>query len=213
LSRYNYTSEGLREERAILLSKVGKHYEALREYIHELHDFKIAEQYCKKHYDPDKEEFRDVYLNLLEVYLSTPPQCTEHFAKELDHAAYTLLNEHHKEIDIPKALKIIPENTPLNKLYSYFENVICDINKEKRNKQIQMNLQCAERMKVQSEVLKLRSNIVKITDDQYCPVCNEKINLMIFFRFPDGTIKHYKCFHKENMNQSKNSREASQIKY
>jgi hypothetical protein len=48
---------------------VGKHLDALREYIHELQDFKIAKEYCKKHYDADQEEFRDVYLNLLEVGL------------------------------------------------------------------------------------------------------------------------------------------------
>lgn len=198
LSRYDYAGEGLREERAILLSKVGKHLDALREYIHELHDFKIAEEYCRKHYDADQEEFRDVYLNLLEVYLApNPPNATEHFAKQLDQAAFKLLNEHYKEIDIAKALNLIPPNTPLSKLYFYFENVICDINKDRRTKQIQMNLQAAERMKTQSELLNLRSNIVKITDDQYCTVCNEKINLMIFSRFPDGTLKHYKCFHKE----------------
>jgi hypothetical protein len=47
-----------------------------------------------------------------------------------------------------QALNLIPPTTPLSKLYFYFENVICDINKDRRTKQIQMNLQAAERMKV-----------------------------------------------------------------
>jgi hypothetical protein len=45
--------DGLHEERAILLSKIGQHYEALREYVHELGDFPMAERYCLKHYDSE----------------------------------------------------------------------------------------------------------------------------------------------------------------
>jgi hypothetical protein len=46
--------EGLIDERAVLLSRLGQHDLVLREYVHKLYDFKLAEEYCNKHYNPEK---------------------------------------------------------------------------------------------------------------------------------------------------------------
>jgi len=199
LSRFNFSEEGLHEERAILLSKIGQHYEALREYVHELHDFVMAEDYCRKHYDPEHEEAKDVYLHLLKVYMTTPLGSDEAFAQELKSAAFVLLDKHYREVNVPKALEkeILPEKTRVRDVYPFFESVLRELNKERRNKQIQLNLQSTECMKVKSELLKLRANVIKITDETYCPFCKHRVGDTAFARYPDGTIVHYKCYMKK----------------
>jgi tetratricopeptide (TPR) repeat protein len=191
--------EELYEERAILLSKVGKHHEALTEYIHKLHDFPMAKNYCKKHYNTDNEEAKDVYLSLLKVYLSPQDSSME---KELQDAAYELLSEHYQEIDCSKAIEYLPETTPLSLLYPYFEKVLRDINKNRRNLQVITNLHKCETMKVKTEHLKLSSRCVKITDDTNCAVCHKRLNDVAFALYPTWTTDvpvtvHYKCFKEQ----------------
>jgi len=195
LSKYSceFSDEGLHEERAIILSKIGRHYEALREYVHNLHDLTMAEKYCQKHYNPEHEENRAVYLNLLKVYMTKPPGADEHIIAEFQTAAFELINKHFKEIDVPAALSLLPPETPISKIYPFLERVLQDTNKERCNKLIQLNLQNSERMKKKAELLKLRSNFVKITEETLCDECGAPIKDAIFSRYPDGSILHYKC--------------------
>jgi len=196
LSRYHFN--GLHEERAILLSKIGHHDEALKEYVHKLHDFGMAEDYCKQHYDHENEEARDVYLSLLKVYM-TPPGPEAPNQEELHNNAYQLLNKYYKKIDTVKALEVLQEMTSLSMLYPYFGKVFRDINKEKRNNQVQTNLQKCETMKVKSEYLKLRSRVVKVTDETLCAVCNKRLIDVAFALYPttltdEPVTVHYLCY-------------------
>jgi hypothetical protein len=65
--------------------------------------------------------------------------------------------------------------TLVKDLYPFLENVLRELNKERRNKQIQLNLQYCETMKVKSELLKLRANVIKITDETVCPICKYRL--------------------------------------
>ena len=71
LSKYlsQFSSDELWDERAVCFSKLKQHELALRVYVYKLRDFSGAERYCDKHYNPDKEESKDVYLALLRTYL------------------------------------------------------------------------------------------------------------------------------------------------
>ena len=42
------------------MGRLGRHIVALAIYAHVLQDPKMAEDYCRKMYDPDKEENKDV---------------------------------------------------------------------------------------------------------------------------------------------------------
>lgn len=61
--------DGLYEERAILLGRIGRHDQALSIYAYKLNDPTRAEAYCQKQYDLDRESSRDVFFKLLEIYL------------------------------------------------------------------------------------------------------------------------------------------------
>ncbi|KAJ3089200.1 Vam6/Vps39-like protein [Quaeritorhiza haematococci] len=64
----HFPRDDLWEERAILLSKLRRHEEALSIYIEKLNNFDMAEIYCEKHYHSDTES-RNVFLTLLQLYL------------------------------------------------------------------------------------------------------------------------------------------------
>lgn len=66
LSRF--PTQDLYEERAVLLSRIGRHDQALAIYAHRLEDTAMAEAYAERHYTSG--DARDVYLTLLDVYLS-----------------------------------------------------------------------------------------------------------------------------------------------
>ncbi|KAF7488240.1 Vam6/Vps39-like protein [Sarcoptes scabiei] len=67
--------DGLFEERAIVLGKMGNHREALMIYVHILNDLELAVQYCSKHYDREpnrKESDCNVFFYLFEQCLLRP---------------------------------------------------------------------------------------------------------------------------------------------
>ncbi|CAG2162241.1 unnamed protein product [Oppiella nova] len=66
-------NDGLFEERAVVMGKIGNHKEALVIYVHMLHDTQRAEQYCQRMYDKGLDANKDVFLTLLDLYLSVPP--------------------------------------------------------------------------------------------------------------------------------------------
>jgi len=89
--------------------------------------------------------------------------------------------------------------TPLNLLYPYFEKVLRDINKNRRNYDVITNLQKCETLKVKTECMKLRSRVVKITDETCCAVCNKRLTDAAFALYPTTTTDvpvtvHYLCY-------------------
>ncbi|CAG2119073.1 unnamed protein product, partial [Medioppia subpectinata] len=52
-------NDGLFEERAVVMGKIGNHKEALVIYVHMLHDTQRAEQYCQRMYDKGLPENKD----------------------------------------------------------------------------------------------------------------------------------------------------------
>lgn len=57
--------EGLYEERAILLGRIGRHDQALSIYAYKLDDPAKAEQYCERQFELDSEGSADVFRKLL----------------------------------------------------------------------------------------------------------------------------------------------------
>ncbi|EFA76752.1 tetratricopeptide-like helical domain-containing protein [Heterostelium album PN500] len=191
LSRFPFTD--LYEERAILLSRIGRHEQALAIYAHKLKNFKMAEDYCDRNYNRDNEDSKDVYLSLLNVYLKP-----EGNIQPLIEPALSLLNKHYRSINTPKALSLLPLSIPINQLYPFFEAVIRDNTKTKRDNQIIKNLLKAEHVKIKEELINLRSGVIKITDDLICPFCNKRfVGTNAFAAQPNGIAVHYVCFQNQ----------------
>ena len=93
--------ESALHERAILLARLGQHDAALTIYAYKMRSFNLAEEYCKKNYDPEKEDSRDVYLSLLRVYLKPEPSSGAP-STPLIEPALELLSKHYTKLDPAK---------------------------------------------------------------------------------------------------------------
>jgi len=188
--------DDLYEERAILLSRIGQHEAALNIYAHKLKNIQLAEEYCARHYNSEREESRDVYLSLFQVYLRPPPP-----QKPMIEPAMNLLNRHYQRIDTPKALDLLPADIPISQLYPFFEAVLRDVTKNRRNNQVVKNLLKAEHLQIREQLIKARSKVIKITEDKSCLVCNKRLGTSVFACYPTGVVVHFMCLDKKNIQQ------------
>jgi hypothetical protein len=103
LMKFILISLDLLEEKAIVLSKIGSHSKALKIYAIDLGSHDVAEAYCERHYQQDKEGAKDVFLELMKVYL-VPTLDGENSSPRQPslEPALKLLSKHYLKIDIPK---------------------------------------------------------------------------------------------------------------
>ncbi|KAF9585929.1 Vacuolar morphogenesis protein 6 [Lunasporangiospora selenospora] len=179
------------EERAILLSRIGQHDQALNIYVHKLRNFQAAEEYCVKNFD-SSDPTKNVYLLLLKVYLKPPNK-----EKPMLEPALDILTRHGNHINPTAVLNLLPPSTKVDQLFKFFEKSIRESNKTKHMDMIVKNLLKAERLQTQEQLTFYRSRRVKITEDRMCPKCNKRIGNSVFAVFPDGVVVHYSC--KESM--------------
>ncbi|KAG0294172.1 Vam6/Vps39-like protein [Linnemannia gamsii] len=179
------------EERAILLSRIGQHDQALNIYVHKLNNFQAAEEYCIKNFNSN-DPAKNVYLLLLKVYLRPPNR-----EKPMLEPALDILTRHGTHIDPAAVLSLLPASTRIDQLFKFFEKSIRESNKTKHMDMIVKNLLKAERLQTQEQLTFYRSRRVKITEDRMCPKCNKRIGNSVFAVFPDGVVVHYSC--KETM--------------
>ncbi|ORY95714.1 CNH domain-domain-containing protein [Syncephalastrum racemosum] len=183
------------EERAVLLSRIGQHDQALDIYVYKLKNYSMAEEYCTKLYNEDPVKGEKIYLTLLRVYLQ--PSNND---KPLLEPALDLLAHHGSHIDASQVLAILPLGTRLHGLFPFFEKYIREANKERNMDLVVKNLLKAEQLQVEEQLMRYRSRAVKITEDRMCPQCNKRIGTSVFAVFPNGTVVHYSC--KERIEQA-----------
>ncbi|KAI8067712.1 vacuolar sorting protein 39 domain 2-domain-containing protein [Gilbertella persicaria] len=187
--------DDLFEERAILLSRIGQHDQALDIYVYKLKNYAMAEEYCTKVFQEDPVRGEKMYLTLLKVYLQ--PSNNQ---KPLTEPALDLLAHHGSHIDASQVLAIMPTSTKLFGLFPFFEKYIRESNKNRNMDLIVKNLLKAEQIQVEEQLMFYRSRAVKITEDRMCPQCNKRIGNSVFAVFPNGVVVHYSC--KEKIEQT-----------
>ncbi|KAG0322530.1 Vam6/Vps39-like protein, partial [Dissophora globulifera] len=133
-------TDGCYEERAILLSRIGQHDQALNIYVHKLKNFQAAEEYCIKNFD-ENDPSKNVYLLLLKVYLKPPGK-----EKPMLEPALDILTRHGTFIDPAAILNLLPAQTRVDQLYKFFEKSIRESNKTKHVDMVVKNLLKAERL-------------------------------------------------------------------
>ncbi|XP_052436540.1 vam6/Vps39-like protein isoform X1 [Carassius gibelio] len=196
----DFPFDGLLEERALLLGRMGKHEQALFIYVHILKDTRMAEEYCHSHYDPSANGKKDVYLSLLRMYLSPPDV---HFLGPIKmelcepqpnlQAALRVLQLHHSKLNTPKAINLLPANTQIREIQVFLESVLEERAGRKRFDQVLKSLLQAEFLRVQEERIFHQQVKCVITDEKTCRVCKKKIGNSAFARYPNGVVVHYFC--------------------
>ncbi len=192
LSRF--PTNDLFEERAILLSRIGRHDQALAIYAHKLEDPEMAEAYCAKHYNPADKETSQIYLVLLGVYLNPPLDSDR---KPMETSALHLLNRFYDRMDTIKALAILPGTIAVKKVEPFLNSVLQANERVQREHTLQRALLRAETLTVKDEWCQARGKRIRIADRQICPSCGKRIGKDVtFVLLPDGTVMHYVCYQK-----------------
>lgn len=197
------------EERAILVSKVGNHDAALKIYVRELSSPEMAEEYCRKHYDPARDDAKDVYMSLLQVYLSSDAQqgimsssSSSSVHDRMIKPALDVLSKHYQNIDISKALGLLPVETQLADLMPFFTRVLNETATKRRNGQVVRALLRTEALRVREESIIAKSPYIQMDSNTLCSSCEKPIRSSAFARLPDGKIVHLMCLQK-NQKQTK----------
>ncbi|KAM4013849.1 vam6/Vps39-like protein [Anomaloglossus baeobatrachus] len=196
----DFPFDGLLEERALLLGRMGKHEQALFIYVHILKDTNMAEQYCHKHYDYAKDGNKDVYLSLIRMYLSPPDghclgpiKMKQVLALPNISAALAVLEQHHAKLNTTKAIDLLPANTQIREIQIFLEKVLEENAQRKRFNQVLKNLLHSEFLRVQEERISHQQVKCVITEEKICSVCKKKIGNSAFARYPNGVVVHYFC--------------------
>ncbi|EXX74415.1 Vam6p [Rhizophagus irregularis DAOM 197198w] len=152
------------EARAILLSRLGQHDQALNIYVHKLKNEKLAEEYCVKNYIETDDPTKNVFISLLKVYLR--PSNGEKLMLE---PAIRLLSRHGSFVSASDALNMLPLTTKVSELYQFVEKYIRENNKNRNMNMIIKNLLKADQRQVEEQLMFYRSRRVKIDEDKMCP--------------------------------------------
>ncbi|XP_061553001.1 vam6/Vps39-like protein isoform X2 [Phycodurus eques] len=201
----DFPFDGLLEERALLLGRMGKHEQALFIYVHILKDTRMAEEYCHSHYSSSVETDKDVYLSLLRMYLSPPDaHCLGPIKMELSEpqanlqAALQVLELHHSKLNTTKAINLLPANTQIREIRVFLESVLEEKAQRKRCNQVLKSLLQAEFLRVQEERIFHQQVKCVITEEKTCRVCKKKIGNSAFARYSNGVVVHYFCCKDRN---------------
>lgn len=197
----HFPTDGMFEERAILLGKLGRHEEALAIYVHILKDPKMAENYCAITYDPDNPQGRQVFLHLFKLYLSPCDyRCLGVNAANYDlptepdkKSALNLLRNFSRRLDAIQVLNMLPSSTSLPDILSYMESILSSEASKKNNIRVLRSLLYSEHLQVLEEQMTCRQKKCIITDEKICRVCKKKIGNSAFARYPNEVIVHYYC--------------------
>ena len=184
------------EARAIVLSKMGQHRQALDIYVFQLKDADKAEEYCNQIYltetatapaptphgratdiDPNDAP-PSIYHTLLSLYLSPPPSHKPQWGPALN-----ILAKHGARMPAFSTLNLIPEILPIRDLESYFRGRIRTANTLVNEGRIVAGMRSTLAF---SEEAKLRlgdgirggnggrNRRVVITEDRVCGVCHKR---------------------------------------
>ncbi|KAJ3442907.1 cnh domain containing [Anaeramoeba flamelloides] len=182
--------DSLLEERAILLSRVGQHEQALEIYSQKKEDFEKAEEYCILNYKKDGET-KDIFLLLLKKYLEKSD------SEVMLEQALKILKKHITKINPQKAIKILPKNISLSQMFDYLRAVVKNLTEIKRNLLVTKNLQKSEILNLKVKSVQFRNRSFTIDQNTLCQVCGKRIGQSIFGRFPNGILAHMACI-KDN---------------
>lgn len=209
-------SENLCEERAIVVGKLGDHEEALSIFIYVLNNPKRAEEYCLSVYKKKLPNSKDIFLNLLKLYLR-PPQPSSFSSAQLNRKmsissasqvssidsplpinfsskVVKLLNEHGDKIDPLEAIKELPNEFDLVCLKDYLSFTFKKRLQESHEKEMFTQLIMAKYYQVQKTWIQLQqANKIVIDDLTICKVCDKRIGRSAFVRFPNLDLVHYSC--------------------
>ena len=176
-------------EYALLLSRVGRHQEALRIYTVTLNAHAEALDYCSM----VAETHPSIFMELFDLYMEQKTQkSTEHAVK--------VLEVHHMHMDVTAAMTALGDTIPLHTVVNFISAAITHEAATHRSKQVLKQLLRRQHLDVMNELALLQRKHCVVSRKTTCanPVCQRKFQSdSAIARLPDGRIMHYACLGKD----------------
>jgi hypothetical protein len=184
------------ESRAIILSKMGQHKQALQIYVFQLHDTAKAEEYCNHVYvtsAAEDAESRSVYHILLALYLTPPAPHKTQLDPALD-----LLSAHGPRLPASSTLALVPPELSVATLESYFRGRMRREAAKRNEERIVAQLRAVQLARVEEKLMDEKQRSVVVTEERLCPVCHKKFSNNVPVRVEkDGRVTHYGCWRQK----------------
>ena len=197
LSRFFTFEDALFEERAILLGRIGRHDQALAIYVRRLKNPRAAVEYCNRAYECDNEYAKDVYVDLLQIFLLPPEGEPANIG-----AALNILRNYPDKVDTTRVLAMLPHATRVSDVHGFLKTVLQECAQKRRNTQILRNLTKAERLQANEALLHYTNRRVVIDDERLCQICHKPVRTSAFVCQPNGVIVHLFCYNKQQASGS-----------
>lgn len=199
------------ESRAIVLSSMGQHKQALQIYVFQIQDYAKAEEYCNQvhiqthlanhtttngtattPFLPPTTDAEDaepsIYHTLLSLYLTPPPPNKPNWPPALD-----LLSRHGARLPASSTLSLIPPSLRVADLESYFRGRIRSAVSAMREEAILAQLTGVQKVDVEAKLLAEKGKRVVVGEERVCGVCHKRFGGSAIRVWPDGTVVHYGC--------------------
>ncbi|KAI8322962.1 hypothetical protein GQ54DRAFT_316864 [Martensiomyces pterosporus] len=192
--------DGLFEERALVLSRLGRHQQALSLLVFSVAKPVLAEQYCTDNVG----SCADVFVLLLKVLVSDPPADVVDNEAQLIRAERTpsptdsgrdpaaqierirrdthrrfaghLVSTHHRHIPAPQALRLLPSDMEFtHDMFRYLRGQFCALDQDMRAGSVIRSLRVAEDLQARRHLRTLQSSSVVVSETRTCPQCLKRI--------------------------------------
>jgi len=167
------------EERSILYSRLGQHDKALDLIVNGMQDRAMAEQYCLKHYDTQKN--RDLFVLLLQYYVSEVTETLQ------------LVNKYGRQLQASKTLDFVSDDTKLEEIAPFLEKSIQETTDLRFTNAILKPLALSDRTSTGLALIDLLRQRVTITYDRTCQQCFKRLGTSLFVEAQEQ-LYHYSCF-------------------
>ncbi|KAJ1906143.1 Vacuolar morphogenesis protein 6 [Coemansia sp. IMI 209127] len=190
------------EERALILSRLGRHEQALCLLVFSVPDLALAEQYCVDNID----SCANVFVLLLGILVSQPPsdiadneaehvrdgtlldqdeiksadgsQVDVEVARSKIHRRFAgrLLSKYHQNIPASDALRLLPSDMEFtHDMFVYLRGQLCALDQDMRVSNVVRNLRIGEDFQAKRQLQRLQSGYVVVSDTRTCPQCLKRI--------------------------------------
>ncbi|KAI9469532.1 vacuolar sorting protein 39 domain 1-domain-containing protein [Coemansia mojavensis] len=203
-------------ERALVLSRLGRHEHALGLLVFSVANLALAEQYCVENIS----QRADIFVLLLKLLVSSPPpkdsvdqiedKRTEIHRQYVGH----LLATYPQSIPVADVLPLLPPDMAFSHdIFVYLRSQLCTLDQDVRTKNVVRSLVAAEDLHARRQLSHLQSNFVVISETRVCPQCLKRIGSGTAFAVvPDErkgqVVVHYSCWQRSRSAVS-NGRDVS----
>ncbi|KAJ2095293.1 Vacuolar morphogenesis protein 6, partial [Coemansia sp. S142-1] len=193
--------DGLLQERALVLSRLGRHEHALGLLVFGVASLTLAEQYCVDNVD----SCAGVFVLLLKILVEPPPSdiidneaalirsgdlagadggSPPSTAAQVEDARQTVhrrfaghfLSVHHQHIPAADALRLLPPDLSFTPdLLAYLRGQLCALDQATRASDVVRNLRVGEDTQSKRRLHRLQSGFVVISESRTCPHCLKRI--------------------------------------